>query len=366
MTADVPWIEIPEPLVTIAPGQRITIRFLIHRRLRADGDAPFGSTVGNLSLQYLAGSGAGATAHRVEELGGTGVSTTLVTVTDTAKPKTTVGAPPPLGDGEIAMFAASVGHVQSPVGTFISDVYLATLRPMGAISVYYTGAGMPLSTSVAALVPSLSTLRPIAFADLTKTVFEQESGLGTLQIRGTGIADLNISASVFNKSNAAGTYGSAVPVLRSDRGVRSGESMFITGLLESSAAGRTNLMVQELTGNDALIAVDLLDASGNVISTKEDVVPAFQHIRMPDFVPQGAASAIVRTRGGSGSVLAYATPLDALSGDTWVVTDWPRVQGFDAAARQIVPIAGKLEGANANYFRSATALVNTGAASARR
>ncbi|HSN67597.1 MAG TPA: hypothetical protein VLV48_00005, partial [Thermoanaerobaculia bacterium] len=138
----------------------------------------------------------------------------------------------------------------------------------------------------------------------------------------------------------------------------------ITGLLPSSAAGRTNLMVQEVSGADALIAVDLLDANGSVIVTKEDFVPAFQHIRMSDFVPAGAAAAVIRLRGTTGSVLAYATPLDALSGDTWVVTDWPRVQGFDPAGRQIIPIAGKLEGANANYFRSTMALVNQAASAA--
>ncbi|MCA1733616.1 MAG: hypothetical protein LC732_08435, partial [Acidobacteria bacterium] len=248
VTPDVPWLTVAQPLLTIGVGERVSIPFAIDRRKRSDADDRIGSTIGNLSLQYLSGSGAGAAALLIEALSnGVQVSKTLVTVTDTAKPKTKVGAPPPLGATEIALFVSSLGHVQSPVGTFISDVYMASLTPLTNLSVYYTGAGQALDTSILASFPALSTSRPLAFADLTKTVFEQNDGLGTLQVRGTNVQELRISASVFNKSNAAGTYGSAVPVLRSDRGIAPGEALYIPGLLASSATGRTNLMVQELS-----------------------------------------------------------------------------------------------------------------------
>ncbi|MFN2442293.1 MAG: hypothetical protein ABR517_06375, partial [Thermoanaerobaculia bacterium] len=168
-----------------------------------------------------------------------------------------------------------------------------------------------------------------------------------------------LSASVFNKSNPAGTYGSAVPVLRSDRGIRAGEELVIPGLVGSSAAGRTNLMVQELAGHDTPIVIYLLQASGSGVSIREEVVPAFQHVRLNDVAPAGATTAVIGVKGGAaGSVLAYATPVDVLSGDTWVVTDWARVEGFAADARQVIPIAGKLEGANANYFRTTVAIAN--------
>ncbi|HEY0594158.1 MAG TPA: hypothetical protein VGF40_20475 [Thermoanaerobaculia bacterium] len=363
---DVPWLEVPQSILTIPPGQRASIHFAINRGKRVDGSDPLGSTVGNLSLKYLSGSGSGAAARLVEALGGgIQVSTTLVTVTDTAKPKTTVGAPTALRSNEIALFVASLGHVQSPVGTFISDLYLASLSPLTNVSVYYTRAGQPLASTIGTTIDSISAARPIAFTDLTKTVFDQSNGLGTLQVRGTGLAALAVSASVFNKSNAAGTYGSAIPVLRSDRGIGAADAICIPGLVGSSSRGRTNLVIQELKGKDAPVAIELLDAAGATVATRDEFVPAFQHIRVNDAVPAGATSAVIRLRAGAeGSVLAYATPLDALSGDTWVVTDWPRVEGFDAAGRQIIPNAGKLEGANANYFRSSAALMNRGAAPA--
>ncbi|MCA1733615.1 MAG: hypothetical protein LC732_08430, partial [Acidobacteria bacterium] len=150
-----------------------------------------------------------------------------------------------------------------------------------------------------------------------------------------------------------------------DRAIGAGDALVIPGLLGSSPTGRTNLIVQETSGLEALIAIDLLDPLGTVILTREETVPAFQHLRINDFAPAGTVAAALRVREGSaGRVLAYATPLDVLSGDTWVVTDWPRVLGYPSTARQIVPIAGRLLGGNNNFFRTSLAITNRGTAGA--
>ncbi|MGH9458382.1 MAG: hypothetical protein ACRD2J_12185 [Thermoanaerobaculia bacterium] len=364
--ADVPWIVIPQPLVTIPPGETVTIPFLIDRSKRNDAHDPLGSVVGTISLRYLTGSGSAAVNALLFGLGGTvPVSTTLVTVTDTAKPQTSTGAPLPLGAGEVALFLSSVGHVQSPVGVFISDIQISALQPVSGLTMTYSAAGQPLSASRTVSMSALSTAEPLGFADFTKTVFEQDNGLGTLQIRGGSLEGLEISASVFNKSNPAGTYGSAVPALRSDRSIGAGETQTISGVMGTSAAGRTNFIVQETSGRDATVIIDLLDANGSVLASKEELVPAFQHARLNNLAPAGAVAARITVKGGSaGRVLAYATPLDALSGDTWIITDWPRVFGFDAGQRQIIPIAGRVIGANNNLFRTSLAITNGSASAA--
>jgi hypothetical protein len=364
--ADVPWLTFSNPLVTIGAGETGTINFTIDRSKRNDAHAPLGSATGSLSLQYLSGSGSGAaTALLYRLMNGVPVSRTLVTVTDTAKPKTTQGDPGPLGAGEVALFLSSVGHAVSPVGVFVSDVQVSALTPLGSLRMTYTPAGQPFSASRTFTLPALTSAQPLGFTDFTRTVFDQDSGLGTLQIRGESVNLLDVSASVFNKSNPAGTYGSAVPVLRSDRAIGAGERLFIPGVLGSSAGGRTNLMVQETSGNYASVTVTLLNASGATIASLPKTIEPFQHWRENTFAPAGAVAATVAVdAGSSGRVLAYATPVDALSGDTWVLTDWPRVLGFDASARQIVPIAGRILGGNNNFFRTSLAIMNRAAAPA--
>lgn len=361
VVSDVPWLEIQEPVITIDPGERATIEFDINREQRADAEAPIGSVAGTLSLQYLSGAGQQALKTLIDKRdGGFPLSTTLVIVTDTAKPQTTTAAPLPLESGEIALFLAGVGHAQSSVGTFISDLYLSSLRLLTDLALYYTRAGESTANSLTTTLSTLASTQPLNFADVTRTVFDQESGLGTLQIRGEDADALIVGASVFNKSNPAGTYGSAIPVLRSDRSIGEGERMFISGLVGSSANGRTNLIVQETTGRDAWVRIHLLDADGSVVKEQFSSVPAFQHLRMNDFAPSGAVSAVITAEEGyEGKVLGFATPVDR-GGDTWVVTDWPRVNGYDPSEKQVVPVVGRVLGRNDNFFRTSLSVMNEG------
>lgn len=361
ISSDVPWLAVASPVITLAPQQATTITFTVDRVRRPDSGALLGSAVGSLSLKYLTGSGAQALADLVDALnGGANVSTTLVTVTDTARPPVGRGAPPPLAAGEVAVFLAGVGHTTSSVGTFISDVHLSTAVPLPSLAVYYTATGTPLASSYAATLPAVSSLQPVTLADVTRSIFDVD-GLGTLQIRGKAASVPSFAGTVFNKSNAAGTYGSAVPALRSDRAVGAGEAMYVTGLRAESARGRTNFIVQETAGVSTPFTIDLYDAAGNVIATRNEGVPGFDHLRINNAVPAGAVSAAIRVPpGAAGRVLAYATPLDSSSGDTWVATDWARVDGFPASAKQVIPVAGRLLGGNANFFRTSVSLMNPG------
>jgi hypothetical protein len=362
VASDVPWLGIVDPLVVLDSQQSRQIEFVIDRALRPDGDDPFGSVTATIALQYLDGAGSAALAKLVEaQSSGASVSTTLVTVTDTAKPSTTIAAPPSLPSNQIAIFLSGLGHVRGGVGTFISDLHLTTLQRLTNLTLYYTPVGEALADSTRTSIQALSRSQPVLFADMSRNIFNQESGLGTLQIRGLNLAELVVSASVFNKSNPAGTYGSAIPPLRSDRAVAPGEKLFIPGLVGSSPAGRTNLIVQETSGKDASVIIEFLDPAGAVVSSSTRTVPAFQHLRVNDAAPLGSVAVVITNDEGSlGKVLAYATPVDP-GGDTWVVTDWPRISGYAPTETVIVPVAGRVVGRNENFFRTSLSVMNQGA-----
>ncbi|MBW3672410.1 MAG: hypothetical protein KY432_12155, partial [Acidobacteria bacterium] len=156
VVADVPWLQIMEPVVEIEPDGEVQIPFVINRTLRPDSESPFGSITGTLALEYLDGSGPAALRKLIEARnGGASVSTTLVTVTDTAKPTTTIAAPPKLGSNQVAVFLAGLGHVQSSVGTFISDLHLTSLRPLSNLSFFYTPVGEATANSTSTTIASL-------------------------------------------------------------------------------------------------------------------------------------------------------------------------------------------------------------------
>ena len=64
LTSDVPWIIPQSGVVTIAPGQTVTLSFTIDRTKRPDSSALIGSAEGSLSLTFLSGSGSAQTLAR--------------------------------------------------------------------------------------------------------------------------------------------------------------------------------------------------------------------------------------------------------------------------------------------------------------
>ena len=75
----------------------------------------------------------------------------------------------------------------------------------------------------------------------------------------------------------------------------------------------------------------------------------------------GAVSAVVTTAPGSeGRLLAYATPVDRRSGDTWAVADWSKQYGYEPAGPVLIPVAAAQAGANDTYFRTDVAILSSG------
>jgi hypothetical protein len=361
LTSDSPWIIPQSGIVSIPPQSTASFTFTIDRSKRPSLET-LGSLAGNISLVYpnaVAGK-------NLIMLDVTPPSVSTVAVVDTVKLTATAGGPPPIPAGEIALFIPGVGHVQGSVGLFISDI--AVLNPSGNpkvddLRLYYTANGGVGGPKTAA-VPSLNSSVSVAFADVVKNVFGNDGQVGSLQIRSKIASKLSISTNVFNSSNPAGTYGTALPTLRSDRAVAPGDRMVLTGLRQDSIT-HTNLFFQETAGGSATVQTEFLAADGLSLGTRSDTVTSFAVAQVNGVVPAGAVSAILTNSASStGRFLAFATPVDERSGDNWSVVDWGRQYGYSATDPVVIPVAGTLHGANGTFFRTDVAVMNTGSGQA--
>ena len=363
VTSNVAWIIPPAELIVIAPGQTRTVTFSVDQSKRPDASSPAGAVTGTLSLSYQSGlAGPG-----LSQSPGASVSkTTPVTVTYTITPPTQSVAFPPFAEGEVALFVAGAGNVVGAKGTYISDVSIVNVFGIESprdIRMYYS----PADPSASTLVTEVQRLEPnqgVTFANVVKTVFENAS-LGTIQIRTRSVDQLFVNANIFNVTDRNGTYGTALPIFRSDRALRQGESAFLTGLHRDAARSMyTNVFIQETSGASANYEIEYFDAAGNRAGDpRTGSVAPFRLAILNDAVPVGAVAARITNASSSGGrLIAYATPLDAVSGDFWTVADWNRELGAALNEPVVIPVAGAVHGGLNTFFRTDLAITNRAAA----
>ncbi|MEO8217305.1 MAG: PKD domain-containing protein [Acidobacteriota bacterium] len=359
--ADVPWIIPQSQKVTIPPGNSATVSFSIDPATRPDAGT-VGSATGNLVLSYLdGGPSKQAAAHSIHPLDGSGASASTVAIVHTVTPGSAPGTIPPLAPGELAIFIPGIAHVVGTVGLFISDLTLTNLLEAGTLSnirIWFR----PNGSSSSSVTPALNLLanQPLTFSDAAQTLFNNTTAVGSAQIRGANLDSLSATASVFNASNPSGTFGTDVPSLRSDRSSGAGQTIYITGL-RSNATMHSNLYLQEAAGGATSVRTQFFDLLGAPLGTRDDALSAFALVQLGSVVPVGAVSAALTPSAGStGRLLAYATPVDRASGDTWAVTDWSKRFGYDTSQPVLVPVAAAVHGANNTYFRTDLAVMNVG------
>lgn len=369
--SNVAWIIPPDGLIVIPPHEKRTVTFTVDQSKRPDADSPAGAVIGTLSLVYESGTVAGKNAITTDTTS-TSVSTSI-TVVFTIAPAVQSATFPPLAPGEVALFVPGVGYVKGAAGLYISDV--AILNAFGVesptdIKMFYSPANAALPskvTEVTKLLPS----QGVTFGNVISSVF-QDSSLGSLQIRSKSVDQLFVNANIFNVSNAGGTYGTALPIFRSDRALGPGESVFLTGLRrDAERTTYTNLFIQETSGQTAKYEIEFFDAAGKTAGEKKvGAVSPFRLLPITDTpadpaVPVGAVAArITNAADSTGRIVAFATPLDAQSLDFWTVADWNHE--FDSPNDQpvIIPVAGSIHGSLDTFFRTDVSLTNRSAAAA--
>jgi hypothetical protein len=198
----------------------------------------------------------------------------------------------------------------------------------------------------------------VSYGNIVTSVFGSESS-GTLQIRaGAAIDSISVSARIFNILGSNGTFGTAVPVFRSDRAAAAGQEIVLTGVRRDESI-RTNLFIQEMSGNPASFDIRFLDRQGAQVGSYSGVVNPFSLTRVLNQVPTGAVTAVITNALDSrGRIGAYATPIDSRSNDFWSVVDWSRHLGFERFEPTILPVAGTVRGANNTFFRSDLVISN--------
>ncbi len=351
-SSDVQFVVPQSGLITIPPGATIDVQVSADRENRPDSELLNGSQQGRLTLFAVGG----ISSRRFGPRNGS-PSASLVTVVDTVKPATTITTIPPILPDEIALFVPSVGHVQGSVGLFLSD--LSILNPnlssrISDLKLLFTPVGAQQSTS--ASLNAIDKGVTVSLADVVKSVFDVGAGVGTLQVRSKLADTLSVSASVFNVSNPAGNYGTTIPVFRSDRSAKPGEELFLTGLRQDSGR-HSNIYIQETTGATTSVKLDYLSPGGAILGSTTSSVAAFELGRFFNALSEGAVACRVTNLGG-GNVVAYATPVDVASGDTWAVADWSRLYSYDPAGPVVIAVGGAAKGANGTDFHTDVTITN--------
>jgi hypothetical protein len=350
LMSDVPCIIPQSGQITIPAGGSQVVTFTIDRTQRSDAGMT-GSVSGSLFLIYVSGAGVNRNAA------GTippGTSLAGVIVSDTAQPPVTSLTVPALTTGEVALLIPGVGHVTGGGGReYVSDISVVnslTSLPVGDMKMFYITGGTSLSAS-----PVLAPNQSLSLADVVTSTFGQQSQ-GTLQIRSSSSTFLSVSANVFNKSDPKGTFGTALPIFRTDRAAAPGETIVLTGLRKDLTA-HTNIYLQEMSGGTATAHIDFYDANGSLVLPGYDSqqIGPFALGAAGSIVPPNAVSARVRNTSGA-KLAAYATPGDEQSGDTWAVVDWNRQYGAVGNEGFLIPVVGAAAGANNTYFQTDAAI----------
>lgn len=338
--SDVPWIVPVSGMLTIAPGESKVIEFTIDPDEFPDRFSRKGvSFSGALRLVYpdeapVAGKGVvGRNGSSTE------ISTTLATIVNTVPPEVTNATIPDLGNGERAFFAPGLLDGSSGTGEVFTDLSIA--NSFGSVTIddlraFFSGIG----TSGAAERATFDELRrraALLLGSPVDTVFSRPGTSGTIQVRSTAADSLLVSARLLSERNELGLLGTALPVFSSDRSAGPGESIYLPGL---SGASRVDLFVQSTTETGAEVTVDLLDSSGDLVSSIGPVeIEGWGVVELDDIVRDGGVTAIVRNESDSGAMVAHALARDETSGDFWVIVDWSSYWGESRRTPMILPIA---------------------------
>lgn len=359
-----PWLIPQSGIITIPPGGTAEVSFTIDRSKRPEGESGIGSDTGIITLTFRTNpSGkSGLVASGITTSNGVPVNSASASVVDTSKPPVTTGAIPAIPNGQVAFFATGVGHKKGFVGDFISDIAFfsrtgSSLTPN--LQMFYLPLGNAATTAKITSVTTVPGSKPIAMADVVKTVFSEGDQVGTLQLRSPVIQNLGLNANILNVGNPDGFFGTTIPILRSDRSAGAGESFFLTDL-RKSADDYTNYYLQETNGGNVTVTTEFYAADGTKTGERQDALEPFRSVQVVRGLPDGTVSAVLTANNGaSGRFAAYATPVD-FGGDFWAVVDWNRHFGYDGTEGRLLPNVGAVHGRNETYFRTDAGFMNTG------
>jgi hypothetical protein len=198
--------------------------------------------------------------------------------------------------------------------------------------------------------------------NIAVSTFGVPDSTGAVELEST--MPLIVTARTYNDS-PSGTFGQFIPGVTASGGVGLGESATLSQLSSSSEV-RTNIGFVDLGGSGALARIRLFDGSGDAVGSElREVIPAagwFQRNRVFRAANAGDCSgcyAVVDIVGAGGPIWAYASVVDAASGDPTTIP----MEVIDAAPsaggeRYLVAGVAETDGANQTKWKSNLALLN--------
>ena len=372
--SNVSWLQPAAEIVRIAPGETKNIPATIDVARQAailEGSGGSGSLSGTVTLRYLVPT---TPSGRVQiTADGLPTASSSTTVVSTISINLATATLPPIPDVHDALFIPGLGHVRGSVGLFISDLSIypqvergldaLRTRALADVDLYFTPAGSSTTRKVS--VATLAMPDVATFGDVVGTVYK-ENAVGSLQVRTPGYLAgqraVGVNANVFNVSDPKGTLGTSIPVFKYGKSNCAQEILkriYLTGLRKDSS-GHTNFYIQETCGAASSVRLTFLDAAGNSMSTTNADLGPFAVTQISSAaMPEGAVSAVLQHNAGSaGGFVAYATPVDRASGDTWAQVDWPNLFNYSPIVQVLIPVAGATAGANNTYFRTDLSIMN--------
>ena len=313
LTTDVPWLIPQTGVINIGAKSSTTVSFTTDPGGR-NSIAPLGALTGTLGFLYAGGS---PPVARVE-----------ATVVDISNLPVLRGEPPVAAAGETIVFLPVFGEP----GGITNDIFFANRgadRLSSYLRLFYTPAETSAAASLIAIVGSLAANQTVWFPFAPASIFSA-SATGTVQVRST---DPAVASAVYRSITPDGTnlYTTAVPVLRSDRAVASGDQLVFAGVENSATAG-TEFFLQETTGAGGTYTIEFYDAAGGLLGgTRSGSIPPFGSENLRDAAPQNARSARLKNTSTSSARLAgFAAVVDRSTLDSWTIVDMTAGQALKA------------------------------------
>jgi len=326
--SDAAWLIPQSDVVIIGPGETKAVTFTTNRALRGDAASPGGAAVATLKLLYIDL----APPSRLQAAqGGTAKKTISVPVVDFVKERATLAPPPPLSPGEVAFFVPGLFQRRGSSGDLLVSVIGASIADL---RLYFAAPGLP---SVLGSLDQLAPNAGLALLSVVQSVFASTAPTGTVQARSASLSRVSLAGVQTNMGSPAGSFITALPTFRSDRSAGPGDTVYLAGV-EKTTTHSTTVFIQEVTGLPATSKIEFLDASGNVVSSRQsDSIGAFSLLSLPDVAPASAASArVTNISTNAARIVAYALVIDATTQDAWTIVDSQSVAA--ASTEQVVGI----------------------------
>lgn len=333
VSTDVPWLILSTTFVAIPVGQSVQVNFIIDLVKKA-ALGLLGTSTATITLRYPRSPF--FLKQSVEEMVDVDppppsppTSRTAATVVATTTTPVSAATIPAFDLGEFAYVVPAVGGADAKVDIAVSGT-LPSVSVAGA-NVYLLPAGGSSASRIS--LPTFGA-NPLLYANITKTLFQQTSPSGLIQLRSKS-NDSIVPVATLVSTATGRTFTVALPVFRSDRATGSEEVITLPGVRKDQNVS-TDLYLQEMNGAGLTAALEFRNDAGAVLGSATRDLTSFGTATLADIVPAGATQVVVRVT-GSGRVTTYAVARHS-AGERAIIADWRRVYGVSAGEQIVIPI----------------------------